>query len=351
MKHALPIRRSVLKIQPYVAPEEGRAGKLRLDFNENTAGCSRAVCRALARLSPRNLAMYSEYEKTTRRLERFFGVRKGELLLSNGADEALRMAFDLFVDPGSAVAIPEPTFNMYRFFADAFGARVMAPRYDAAMRFPMEKVLAALRRRPRLLILANPNNPTGTLLARPELRTILRAATHTAVVVDEAYVDFSGLTVVPWIRRYPHLIVVRTFSKAAGLAGLRLGALLAQAELVELFHRVALPFGVNSAALAAAEAAIRDPGTMRRYVSEVLQARVEFAAALEKMGFRKYPSAANFIMVDFGARGPRLVRRLARKNILVRDRSAAFGRTGPVRISIGTRKEMRRVIAAIKRYA
>jgi histidinol-phosphate aminotransferase len=350
VKPTLPIRRSVLKLQPYVPPEEGRAEKLRLDFNENTVGSSRAACRALARLTPLDLAMYTEYDKTTRTLERFFGVRQGELLLTNGADDALRTAFDVFVDPGSAVVIPEPTFNMYRFYAEVFGARVIAPRYDAELSFPMNEVLAALKKRPRLLIIANPNNPTGTLLGRAELEKILKAAGHTAVIVDEAYVEYSGLTVVPWIRRYPHLVVIRTFSKAAGLAGLRLGALIAHAKLVELFRRVAMPFAVNSAALVAAEAAIRDRRAIRRYIAEVLKARREFEAALQKLEFRTYPSAGNFIIVDFGADGPRLVRQLARENILVRDRSAAFGRTGPVRISIGTRKEMRRVIAAIKRH-
>jgi histidinol-phosphate aminotransferase len=348
--HHLPIRRAVKNVRAESLRLAGRAGKIRLDMNENTSGCSLEVCRAISRLRPAEISMYPRYERTTRAIARFLRVRPGEIALTNGADDALRTIFDVFVDSGSAVAFPEPTFPMYRFLSEVFGARPLTARFDSAMRFPVQDILALLRRRPRVLFLANPNNPTGTLLSRNSLRSILHAATHTAVVVDEAYVEFSRFTVVPWIRRYPHLVVVRTFSKAAGLAGLRLGCLVARSEVAELFRRVMPPFPANVAALAAAEAAIRDRAAVRKYVRGVQRERHNLAKALARMGVKTFPSAANFLLADFGPEAPELVRRLEREGILISDRSPGFGRPGPVRITIGTPREMQKLIRAIQNH-
>jgi len=227
MKVHLPVREAILNRRTYEAPAEGRSDKLRLDFNENTAGCSSAVRRALAKLTTKQLAMYPEYQAPTRRLARYFGVRAEELLLTNGGDDALRVFFDTFVESGGGILICEPTFPMYRYYAEIYGARISVLRYGSEMEFPIEGVIAALRKKPRVLFIANPNNPTGTLLQEEELRRILKAATHTAVVMDEAYAEFSGFTAMPWIRKYAQLFVAKTFSKVAGLAALRLGAVIA----------------------------------------------------------------------------------------------------------------------------
>jgi histidinol-phosphate aminotransferase len=171
------------------------------------------VLRALRSLTAEQIAIYPEYEAATARIARFFKVRPDELLLTNGVDDALHVLMDTFVEPGSTVLIVEPTFNMYRFYAQLAGARIRALRYEIEMRyeadtrFPQEKVLQALKRKPRALLLANPNNPTGTLVTQEQIRALLRAAPRTLLLVDEAYVEFSGVSVLPWIRRYPNLVV------------------------------------------------------------------------------------------------------------------------------------------------
>src|SRR6202040_4316904 len=213
MKARLPVRKAILQRKTYEAPAEGRLNKMRLDFNENTSGCGPAVLRALRELTPQQLAMYPEYAKPTRRIAAYFGIAEQELLLTNGGDDALRVFFDTFVEPGSRVLICEPTFPMYRYYGEIAGARVEALRYGPGMEFPMSGILAALRRKPRVLFIANPNNPTGTLLQVAEIEKILQAATNTAVVIDEAYAEFSGVTLVPYIRKHAHLFIARTFSK------------------------------------------------------------------------------------------------------------------------------------------
>jgi histidinol-phosphate aminotransferase len=348
MKVQLPVRQAILDRRTYEAPAEGRSGKVRLDFNENTSGCSPAVRRALGKLTVKQLAMYPEYQKPTGRLARRFGVTPEELLLTNGGDDALRVFFDTFVEPNTHILICEPTFPMYRYWAEIAGAQVAALRYGTNMEFPLEQVLAGLRKNPRVLFIANPNNPTGTLIGEEELRYILEAAPQTVVVMDEAYAEFSDFTALPWVHEYPQLFVARTFSKVAGLASLRLGAVIGCAESLALVRRAMPPFPVNLAALTAAEAAFRDGGRMRAYVAEVKRLRVRVAKELGELGVKTYRSAGNFLLADFGATGPGLFRKLEKKGILLRDRSRDMG-AGFVRITMGTTAEMRHLLIAIRR--
>lgn len=348
MKAQLPVRQAILDRRTYEAPAEGRSGKLRLDFNENTSGCSPAVRRALTRLTAKQLAMYPEYQKPAERLARYFGLSPEELLLTNGGDDALRVFFDTFVEPSTSILICEPTFPMYRYWAEIAGAQVCALRYGANMEFPIEGVLAELRKKPRVLFIANPNNPTGTLIGEKELRCILEAAAETVVVMDEAYAEFSDFTALPWIREYPQLFVARTFSKVAGLASLRLGAVIGCADSVSLVRRAMPPFPVNLAALVAAEAAIGDRTRMRAYVAEVKRLRVWVAKELRALGVKTYPSAGNFLLADFGATVPALLHKLEEKGILLRDRSRDMG-SGFARITMGTASEMRQLLKAIRK--
>jgi histidinol-phosphate aminotransferase len=348
MKTRLPVRKAILKRKTYEAPAEGRTGKIRLDFNENTAGCGPAVLRALSKLTPQQFAMYPEYKTATARIARSFRVQPNELLLTNGGDDALRVFFDTFVEPKSHILICEPTFPMYRYWAEIAGARIDVCRYDAQMQFPLGQVLAALRRKPCVFFLANPNNPTGTLVPPAALQKLLRSARETAVVLDEAYAEFSGFSSLPWIHRYPNLFIARTFSKAAGLAALRLGAVIAAEDSLEPVRRAMPPFPVNLAALVAAEAALRERKTIARYVRDVKLLRVWFARELRRFGVTTYPSAGNFLLANFGPSGPAFFAKLERNGILLRDRSKEMG-AGFVRITIGTTKEMTTLMREIRR--
>ena len=348
MSLPVPVRKAVERMRAYHPPLEGRGGKMRLDFNENPAGCPPEVKKALGRLSADEIATYPEQETARRELAKFFGARAEELLLANGTDEALHLIVNTFVDPGDSVLLAEPTFAMYRFYGELGGARVVALRYGAELTFPVEETIEALRKKPRVLFIANPNNPTGSLVMLEELKAILEAARRTMVVVDEAYFEFSGLTVLPWIRRHKNLIVTRTFSKAAGLAGLRLGCLFANAEVAAHLRKAQSPYPVNVAALAAARALIRDKSFLAKTLEEFRLSREELTRGLARLGLRQFPSAANFILVDAEERAKRIVAGLARRGILIRDRSHDFGGAGYVRITIGTRAQTRALLRHLK---
>ena len=344
----LPVRKAILDRKTYEAPAEGRRGKVRLDFNENTTGCSKAGLAALRKLSGRELAMYPEYEAPTRIFARHFGVKPEEIVLTNGGDDALRVFFDTFVEPDSHILICEPTFPMYRYYAEIAGARVEALQHSGEMEFPLAAALKALRKGPRIFFLANPNNPTGTLVDKNAIEKILKAALRTVVVLDEAYADFSGVTGVPWIRRHPNLFIAKTFSKAAGLAGLRLGAVIAQRDALAFVRRSLPPFPVNAAALAAGVAAIRERRTIQRYIRDTKRLREWFGGELKRRKVRVFPSAGNFLLADFGSDGPGLFRRLTRRGILIRERSKDLG-PGFARITIGTQKELRAFLRILDR--
>jgi histidinol-phosphate aminotransferase len=349
VKSQLEARRAVQKMRAYHPPLEGRTDKLRLDFNENPIGCSPKVRRALARLSSATICSYPEQETVRRTAARHFGVRPDELLLTNGTDEALSLVVNTFVEARGTVLLVEPTYAMYRFYSELAGARIEAPRYDEAMKFPWKAVLPALRRGPRVFFQANPNSPTGNLLSRRELAKILAAAKRTMVVIDEAYFEFSGVTVIPWIRRHPNLIVTRTFSKTTGLAGLRLGCVFVNRDAAAIMRKAQSPYPVNVAALAAGEAAIEDRAFIARTVREVKQGRTELERGLTKLGVKWFPSGGNFLLVYLGKRAKEVVGKLARKGILVRDRSADFGGEGYVRITLGTRTQTRRLVGELGR--
>ncbi|MFZ3331747.1 MAG: histidinol-phosphate transaminase [Candidatus Acidiferrales bacterium] len=350
MKPSIRVRCAVELMRPYHPPLEDRGGKLRLDFNENTAGCSPAVLRALRKLSSADVSMYPEQETVRRELARYFGVDADELLLSNGTDEALHLIADTFLGPGDPVLLVEPTFAMYRFYAELSGARIQALRYGANLQFPRDELLRKLRSRsaPRIFFLANPNNPTGNVLKPAQLRRILLAAAKTLVVVDEAYFEYSGTTILPWIRRHKNLVLTRTFSKAAGLAGLRLGCIFARCELAAIFRKAQSPYPVNIAALVAARATIGDRSYMRRTLREFRRSREELQGGLARLGIKFFPGAANFILLNLGDRAKSVVASLARAGTLIRDRSSDFAGQGYVRITIGTLTHTRRVLRQLK---
>lgn len=343
-------RKAVERLQKYRPPLEGRGGKMRLDFNENTVGCAPEVARALRRvLNSEWLSRYPEYEESREILARHFGVLPQEMLLTNGTDDAIKMVCDTYVEQGDVLVVPAPTFPVYQFFHEVTGGKVVRVPCGEDFRPSAEKLLAAINKRTRWVALANPNNPTGTMISKSALRTVLREAPNTLVLVDEAYFDFSGETVLPWIRKFANLVVTRTFSKAYGLAALRMGCMFAQPEVAEAIHRAQNPFAVNMLALAGARIAIQHQEYVQRYTNEVRENRAAFSRWLETVGIPYVPSAANFVLTRVGQHAPEIARRLRDHGILVRDWSYDPHLKGYLRFTIGSTAQTRSLIEALER--
>jgi histidinol-phosphate aminotransferase len=345
---ALKPRAAVRKMAPYSPPTGGRAGRLRLDFNENTVGCSPKVIECLRKYATADaLSIYPEYTEAIASLAEFFGVGADEFTMTNGTDEAIQLLINTYVDDGDDVLLLKPSYAMYRFYAEVAGAAVREIEYRSeALAFPLEELLGAIQPETRAILIANPNNPTGTGLAAEDLRRVIEAAPGSAILIDEAYFEFSGVTALDWIGQYPNLFVSRTFSKVYGMAAMRCGCLFSSAANVHWLRKAQSPYSVNMLAAIAARAAVHDREYVADYVTEVLAARDLAYEGLRKLGIKFYPSQANFVLFHAGDRAIPIRDALRERGVLVRDRSYEI--PGCVRVTIGTRTQIERFLAELE---
>jgi histidinol-phosphate aminotransferase len=328
-------------------PPLGSRDALRLDFNENTLACSPKVREVLGRISAGSLTRYPEREPVEAIVAAHLDLAAAQVALTNGVDEAIHVLFEAFLEDGDELLLPVPTYTMYEIYASATDARIVAVQAADDLQFPFERLLAAIAPRTKIVAIANPNSPSGSAATRAQLVEIASRAPHAVVLVDEAYFHFHGETLMDLVGVAPNLIVARTFSKAYGLAGLRLGLLAGPVELMRWVRRVLSPYSVNSLALACLPPALEDSSYLDWYVGEVLAARAEFEAALDLAGVCRWPSSANFVLVEIGARHAEFVRLMRNAGVLVRDRSSDPGCDGRVRITIGTQDQMRQAAVAL----
>jgi histidinol-phosphate aminotransferase len=342
-----PAPRARVQAMKEYHPPLGSRDALRLDFNENTLACSPKVREVLAAISAGSLTRYPEREPVEAVVANHLGLALDQVALTNGVDEAIHVLFEAFLEAGDELLLPVPTYTMYEVYASATDARAVTVQAGDDLQFPFERLLAAITPQTKIIAIANPNSPSGSVATRAQLLQIARSAPHAVVLVDEAYFHFYGETVIDLIGAVPNLVVARTFSKAYGLAGLRLGLLAGSVDIMRWVRRVLSPYSVNSLALACLPPALNDNAYLEWYTGEVLAARSEFEAALDAADVRRWPSRANFILVEIGAQHAEFVRLMRAAGVLVRDRSSDPGCDGRVRITIGTREQMKSATAAL----
>ena len=339
-------REAVRTLPTYHPPLAGREG-LRLDFNENTVGCSPRVLECLRQLRPEQLAKYPEREPVEAKIAEMLKIDARELLLTNGVDEAIHLLCQTYLEPGDEAVIVVPTYSMYRIYGMATGARLISVPAGLDFHFPVDDVCRQITARTRLIAIANPNNPTGTVAPEADLLRIARSAPHAAVLVDEAYFEFYGRSMLAARAELPNLFVARTFSKAYGLAGLRIGMLVGDADQMRAVRLVCSPYNVNAAALACLPEALADQGYIQQYVSEVRESRARLEHALAALEIQFWPSHANFVLARVGAAAA-FVDQMRRRGILVRDRSSDSGCEGCVRITLGPRAHADKLLTALQ---
>jgi len=364
----------VLDMPAYRPPLEGRRGLLRLDFNERTEGAPLDALLALARLAAEGaeaVAAYPEYGPYVSKLAHALGVRPDEVLPTNATDEAIQVVVQTYADAGTRMLLAAPTFAMFQVYARIAGVEPVEVPYEGPrMDFPEEAYLARLAADAsiRIAVLVDPNNPTATDLPVGFVERVCRARPDVAVLVDEAYGAFTGRSAIPLVRDLPNLIVSQTFSKAHGLAGLRIGHLVSQAANIAALAKVRSPYSVNVAAMAAAgallDAEVRDrrevsrslpmpphgpAGEPRAYVERAAEGMRILLEGLEARGIPVVRSGANFVLTRVGAEHASLVRALRERGVLVRDRSSDRGLEGHVRFTAGPPDHVRLLLETIDR--
>ena len=334
----------------YSAPSVPAAG-LRLHFNENTGGCSPAVLAVLRSIAPTDTAFYPDYGPVTSAAERYFGVPAGWVQLTNGLDEGLHVAAQAAARgrANAAAVIVEPAFEMYAACAGAAGLREIHIAPEAGFRFPLQQILDAATPDVRLINLTDPNNPTGLAIPPGSIETLAAARPEALVLVDEAYAEFSGRTLVgPLLERYPNVIVGRTFAKAHGLAALRVGALIAHPDALAPLRRLLPPYSLNICAVRALEAAMNDRAYLDAYVAQADASKQLLYGFCYARGISYWPSQANFVLLRLGSDAGAITADLAARGIYIRDKSSAPGCEGCVRITAGVVDHTRACLAALE---
>jgi histidinol-phosphate aminotransferase len=341
-------RPTVEALSRYVAPLEGRRGMLRLDFNENTLGPSPRVVAAIRELPPEAYATYPEYDGLAEAYASYAGLPADQVSIFNGADAAIRAVFDAFGEPGSTLLTTAPTFGYYRPCAEIAGMSIIGVPYERDLSFPWQAFGEALRRRPRICIICNPNNPTSTLIEPGQILELAQSQPDTLFVVDEIYVAYTQKTVLPQASELKNVIVLRSLSKSTGMAGLRLGFACGAPELVERAFRVTGPYDINTFAVTAGKAAIADVEYMQGYVAEVAAAKAWTLKELDRLELRYFSQGGNYLLVWPGLDVVEVERELKARGILVRSMAGKPVIDGSFRLSVGTREQMRWFCAALE---
>lgn len=326
---------------------------MRLHLNENTAGCSAAVLEVLRALGRSAAGFYPDYDAARQAAADYLGVPVDHLLLTNGLDEGILAAAAAACRDHSQ-GVPEvvgvtPAFDEYQICTEALGGRMVTVPLGEDYEFSADAVRALVTPRTRLLFLANPHNPSGSTVDLETLRDLARDVAPAMLFIDEAYADFSGESLIdPGVfATRPNLVVGRTFSKAFGLAGLRVGVVVAAPQTLAPLQRVVPPYSVNAWAAAALPPALGDRAYRDWYLSQAAASRTLLTQACARLKLRTWPSAANFLLVRVPD-APGTVKALATRGVIVRDRSAERGCEHCIRITAGIVEDTRRAIAALE---
>ncbi len=321
---------------------------IKLDGNENPYGCSPRVKHALADYAYYHIYPDPEQRELRKELEKYTGVSVKNILAGSGSDELIDLILRLFLKPGDRVVNCPPTFGMYPFSTDVCGGKVVSIPRKPDFSIDVARSFKAISGGARVIFIASPNNPSGNITPETAILELLKA--KAVVVVDEAYYEFSGVTMAPQVNKYPNLIVLRTFSKWAGLAGLRVGYGIFPANMVEYLMKIKQPYNVNAAAQLAALESLGDLDYLRGTIKVILKERQRLMEKLGQLDWLKvYPSQSNFILCRvLKGNATAIHKELQKQGIFIRYFDTPQLRDC-LRISVGKPEHTDKLIAALKR--
>lgn len=342
----------LLSLSPYQPPLEGRdaLAQTLLDFNERTIPVVEPIAQALCEfIQAGRLQQYPAYGNVVERLADYAGVQAKQLMITNGSDQGIDLVFRAVSREHAQAIIPGPSFAMYDQCAKVEGMEIIAPHYSKDQGYPLDDVLNAINEQTAIVVIANPNNPSGTLLDVDSIARIASKAPHAAILVDECYFEYARCTCVPLLIDHENLFIARTFSKTWGIPSLRFGYLMAHPRFIHALCNVRGPYDINQLAIVAAHAALDHPDSVNDYVTEVMnQAKPLFEDWLMEQNIDYWPSAANFVWT-FPEDAQAIADHLATKSILVRPK--AFNERLGLRISVGTHEQMWQLIRAWAQFS
>ncbi len=352
-------RKDIEDLQPYSAPLEGRRNLLRLDFNENTIGPSPLVLKSLREISRDEISIYPEYSGLTEKVVEALtkqnsrvNIKSSEIGIFNGVDAAINAIFHAYGDFDDVMLTTSPTFGYYTPCAQMRGMKINSIPYEGKdFQYPFDNICEFItENHPKILLICNPNNPTGTRLRPERIIEIAKLSSKTLVVVDELYEAFAGDSVLPIVdfQKTPNLIVLRSLSKTAGLASLRIGFAIGHSTVINIVNRVTGPYDVNSFAVIAAFAALKDQSYIDSYVNEVLEARNWIKDQFDKYNVKHHIDGGNYFLLWPKSNPKQVEQKLKSYGILIRNMDKKKNLKGSIRVSIGTIEQMKKFWSAFK---
>jgi len=341
-------RKSMANAKIYNIYNEGRETKIRLDLNENAWGCSPKILQTIRHASLSDISLYPAYDSLINKLAQFYQVGQDKVIISNGADDSIRCVFDCFVEAGDEILLPVPNYGMFDIFSRIRGSKTIELLYNEDFSFPTQKLLDLISQKVKLIIIVNPANPLGTVIAEQDLLEILETASNSLVLLDETYFHFTGKTYLPLIEQFDNLIIVQTFSKAYGLTGLRLGMLFSTAQNIHNLSKINLPFAVNKLALKAGQVALEDQDFINQVVKNVAVETEFLQKELQKLGIETRAGKTNFLLMKIGGRADDVYQQLQSRGILLRNLSKYPLLHGYLRISIGKREDNLKLVDQLR---
>jgi len=344
MKAYTPIEPTDVLSQRIEIPEEK---VIKLDGNENPYGCSDRVKQSLADYAYYHLYPDPEQRELRKALEKYTGINSEYILTGSGSDELIDLILRLFVEPGDSVIDCPPTFGMYPFSTEVCGGKVVSIARNQDFSIDVAAIKKTIDKQTKVIFIASPNNPSGNITPEQIILELLNSPN--VVVIDEAYFEFSGATVAPLVSKYSNLIVLRTFSKWAGLAGLRVGYGIFPINMVKYLMKIKQPYNVNVAAQVAALESLKDMNYLRGTINAIIDERERLLTRLSQLDWLKvYPSQANFILCSvLNGKAKVIHKRLQKKGIFVRYFDTPQLKDC-LRISIGKPEHTDALIAALK---
>ncbi|MBP7863464.1 aminotransferase class I/II-fold pyridoxal phosphate-dependent enzyme [bacterium] len=341
-------RLTVSKLPPYKRPKEGRYNFARLDFNENTTGFSDVF--NCADLPEELFNTYPEYDEINAKIAAYYSVAKESVLLTNGSDEGISVISSSFIEAGEDRAIvSDPCFAIIPHSLRLAGAETRAVKVLADLSFNIDGIEAELKSGAKIAFFASPENPTGAVLEVSRVASWCKAYPETLIVIDEAYGEYNQDSCLSLINRFDNLLVLKTFSKAWGMAGLRLGIVFGKPELIEVLERVKLPYSVNAAAVWMAQKLLDNATRVKLEVKNSLIRLDNLATEIEHRGYKVTRGASNSILVEMGFLSKRFTEFCREQSVLIRDRSEVID--GMVRVSTGTQVENDKFLSVLDQFS
>jgi len=349
--HMAIFKQHLYDIGAYKPPLEGRDPKqfLLLDFNERTLPIDAPVREALVNyINDGRIQMYPSYGDTVEKIAHYAGVSAAQLMITNGSDQGIDLVFRAACQEGDEAIIPGPTFAMYLQCAKVEKLTIHSPFYTREKGYPLTEVLQLINENTRIVVVANPNNPSGTLVSRDDIITLAKAAPDAVILVDECYFEYASVTVADLVSQYPNLVVTRTFSKTWGIPSLRLGYVIAAEANINALLNVRGPYDINQLAIVAVRAALENFASVNHYVEEVMsESKPLLEEYLEQNHIEYWPSGGNYLWAFFES--PEATELSLREaGILVRPKADAEDRVG-LRITIGTVAQTKQLIDELER--